>query len=138
MKEIRQRKIKDFELFYDNCESVFTNLRNEDKRAEKFENEYILSICPGSRAGGNEKRIIEVFWGARPYEYITKGNTWKSLVEKGATLFFYRNDTGDISISIYPAKTEYIEPIESHIVLHEWIDPKKLNNPKFVKSLWNC
>lgn len=137
MKEKRLRKIKDFENFYDHCDAIFTNLRDNDKRVQIFESEYMLSICPGSRAGGNEKRIIEIFWGARPYEFETNGNQWKSLKETGATLLFYRNDTGDITISLYPAKTEYREPIEDHIALYGWLDPKKLNSEDFINSLWN-
>lgn len=137
MKEIRLRKIKDFENFYDHCITIFTNLREQDKRAEVFQNEYMLCICPGSRAGGNEKRIIEIFWGARPYEFETNGNHFKSLKETGATLLFYRNDTGDITISLYPAKTEYRQPIENHIALYGWLDPRKLNSEDFIKSLWN-
>src|SRR5690606_8544931 len=103
--------------FYDNCETKFNSLRDNDDRVVTFQREYMLSICPGSRVGGNEKRIVEVFWGARPYEFETKGNQWKSLKETGATLFFYRNDTGDVTISIYPAKTEFREPIESQITV---------------------
>lgn len=137
MKEKRLQKIKDFEKFYDNSQSVFTNLRENDKRVEVFQNEHMLCICPGSRAGGSEKRIVEVFWGARPYEFETKGRNWKSLTETGATLFFYRNDTGDVTISLYPAKTEFRQPIEDYIALHEWVDPKKLNDQKFIESLWN-
>lgn len=136
MKEKRLQKIKDFEKFYDDSISIFTELRDKDKRVEIFQNEHMLCICPGSRAGGNEKRIIEVFWGARPYEYETKGNGWKSLTETGVTLFFYRNDTGDVTISLYPAKTEFRKPIEDYIALHEWVNPKRLNDKVFIRSLW--
>lgn len=137
MKESRIQKIKDFEKFYDNCNAIFTKLRDDDKRVDIFEKEYMLSICPGSRAGRNEKRIVEIFWGARPYEFITTDNSWKSLTEKGAALLFYRNDTGDVTIYLYPAKTEYMQPIENSITLYKWINPKKLNNKNFRKSLWN-
>lgn len=137
MKEKRLQKIQEFEKFYDNCNSVFTNLRDTDSRVEIFQNEYMLCICPGSRARENEKRIIEVFWGARLYEFETKGKQWKGLKETGATLFFYRNDTGDLAISLYPAKTEFRQPIENYIAMYEWLNPKKLNTHKFVKSLWN-
>lgn len=136
MKEIRQQKIKEFERFYDNSEGIFNSLRDNDPRARIFQDEYMLSICPGSRAGGNEKRIVELFWGARPYEFETKGKQWKSLVETGATLFFYRNDTGDVSIYLYPAKTEFRQPLESYIALHSLVHPKRLNDQRFIKSLW--
>lgn len=102
-----------------------------------FKNEYMLNICPGSRAGGQEKRIIEVFWGSRMYDFESQSTWKKSFNETGVTLFFYRNDTGHITISLSPAKTEFIKPIEDSIVLYRWIDPKKLNNDRFIKSLWN-
>ena len=137
MKERRLKKIQEFERFYDNCESIFTNLREKDSRVEVFHAEYMLCICPGSRAGGDEKRVVEIFWGARPYEFETRGKQWKSLTETGATLFFYRNDTGDVTVSLYPAKTEFRQPIENYIALHEWLDPKNLNNQRFIQSLWN-
>lgn len=137
MREKRLQKIKDFETFYDNSKTVFKELGENDKRVEDFQKEHMLCICPGSRAGGNEKRIVEIFWGAKAYEFETKGKNWKSLSETGATLFFYRNDTGDVTISLYPAKTEYRKPIEDFITLYQWVDPKKLNDSKFIKSLWN-
>ena len=111
-------------MFYDSCETIFNKLRVSDKRAEIFQNEYMLCICPGSRAGKNEKRVVEVFWGARPYEFETKGRQFETLTETGATLFLYRNDTGNVTISLYPAKTKFRQPIESQIALHEWINPK--------------
>ena len=137
MKDKRLQKIKYFEFFYDNSKTVFTDLGVSNKRVEFFQNEYMLCICPGSRAGGNEKRIVEIFWGARPYEFETKGKNWKSLTETGATLFFYRNDTGDVTVSLYPAKTDFRKPIEDYITLHEWLDPKRLNDKNFIQSLWN-
>lgn len=136
MKAKRIQKIKNFESFYDNCIAIFTELRDNDDRAKIFQKEYMLNICPGSRIGGEEKRIIEVFWGARAYDFETKGNNWRSLSETGTTLFFYRNDTGDITISLYPAKTENRQPVENYIALYEWLDPRKLNDKTFVESLW--
>jgi len=137
MKENRLNRIKIFDKFYDGSKKTFETLRDNDSRAEIFEMEYMLCVCPGSRNGGQEKRIVEVFWGARPYEFETKGKNWKSLTETGVTLFFYRNDTGHITISLYPAKTENIKPIEDSITIHKWLDPIKLENPEFIKSVWN-
>jgi len=137
MKTSRINRIKIFDDFYDKSKEIFETLRDNDNRVEIFENEYMLNICPGSRDGGQEKRIVEVFWGARPYEFETKGKDWKSLTETGATLFIYRNDTGHLTISLSPAKTENIKPIEDSIAIYKWLDPKKLKEDKFIKSLWN-
>lgn len=137
MKEKRIKRIKHFESFYDKSKEIFETLRDNDSRADIFEKEYMLCVCPGSRAGGQEKRIVEVFWGARLYEFETKEKSWKSLTETGVTLFIYRNDTGHITVSLSPAKTEYMQPIEDSITIYKWLDPKKLNDDKFLKSLWN-
>jgi hypothetical protein len=137
MKRTRFDRTKDFDSFFDKCEEIFKTLRDNDKKAERYQNEYMLCVCPGSRAGGQEKRIIEVFWGGRAYEFETKGKSWKSLNETGVTLSMYRNDTGHITVSLYPAKTEFIKPIEDSIAIYKWLDPQKLNNKRFVKSLWN-
>lgn len=137
MKRTRQEKTKDFDNFYNNSKETFEKLRNQDINAEKFQREYMLCVCPGSRAGGTDKRMVEVFWGSRPYEFETQGKSWKTLSENGATLLFYRNDTGDITISIFPAYTDFRKPIETSITLYSWLDPKSLNNQKFVTSLWN-
>jgi len=98
MNRTRLNKTNDFDIFYNNAKDIFENLRDKDLNAERFEREYRLNVCPGSRAGGTDKRIVEVFWGARAYEFETQGKTRKSLAEKGATILFYRNDTGDITM----------------------------------------
>jgi hypothetical protein len=133
----RLDKRNDFDEFYDKSEKIFKDLRDNDKRADKFESEYMLSVCPGSRNGGTDKRVIEVFWGLRQYDFETQGRNWKALTETGSSLLFYRNDTGDITISIYPAYTEQRKPFETSITLHIWLDPNRLKREKFVLTLWN-
>jgi hypothetical protein len=137
MARTRQERRNDFDEFYNSAKDTFISFRDEDTRAEKFERIYMLSVCPGSRAGGNNNRIVEVFWGSRPFETITQGNSWKSLTEYGATLLFERDDSGYVIISIYPAGTDNKKPIESSISLKIWIDPIKLKDKSFLKSRWN-
>lgn len=132
----RSDRTNDFDEFYNNSKDVFEKLRDGDSRAKNFEKQYMLSVCPGSRAGGQEKRLIEVFWGSRPYEVQTHHRGWKSLIEEGATLSIYRNDTGHVTITLYPAKTDYRRPFEDSITIYRGIDPIKLKNHKFINSLW--
>ena len=137
MARTRQERRNDFDEFYNSAEDTFIAFRDKDARAEKFERIYMLSVCPGSRAGGNNNRIVEVFWGSRPFETITQGNSWKALTEYGATLLFERDDSGYVIISIYPAGTDNKKPIESSISLKLWIDPIKLKDKSFLKARWN-
>ncbi len=137
MARTRQDRRNDFDEFYRTAIATFTRFRDNDRRAEKFERIYMLSICPGSRAGGTNNRVVEVFWGSRPFETITLGRTWTALTEFGATLLFERDDSGFVIISIYPANTDNRKPIESSISLKLWVDPIKLKNEDYLKGLWN-
>ncbi|MFE3872205.1 hypothetical protein ACFX5F_13330 [Flavobacterium sp. ZS1P70] len=137
MARTRQDRRNDFDDFYGTAKETFKAFRDNDPNAEKFERIYMLSVCPGSRAGGDNNRVVEVFWGSRPFETITLGNSWKALSEYGATLLFERDDSGFVIISIYPAGTENKKPIESSISLRLWIDPIRLKDKSFLKKQWN-
>lgn len=114
MKRNRQDRNKDFDTFYDKSKGIFRNLQQSDRRTEKFEREHMLCVCPGSRNGGTDKRVVEVFWGSKIFETETQGRHWKSLTEQGSTLFFYR----------------FIEMIQdmllSHCILHTLILENRL------------
>jgi len=137
MNRTRLDRKNDFDEFYKSAIITFTEFRDSDKSAEKFQRVYMLCVCPGSRAGGQDNRVVEVFWGSRPFESITHGRSWTALTEYGATLLFHRDDSGYVIISLYPAGTDNRKPIESNITLHIWIDPKKLKDKVFLKKCWN-
>lgn len=137
MARTRQDRRNDFDEFYKTVKATFEGFRDNDPTAEKFERIYMLSVCPESRAGGNNNRVVAVFWGSRPFETITLGNSWKALTEYGATLLFERDDSGFVIISIYPAGTENKKPIESSISLKLWVDPIKLKDKSFLKEQWD-
>jgi hypothetical protein len=137
MARTRQERRNDFDEFYRTAVTTFTRFRDNDPRAIIFERIYMLNVCPGSRAGGTNDRVVEVFWGSRPFRTITLGRTWTALTEYGATLLFERDDNEFVIISIYPANTDNRKPIESSISLKLWVDPIKLRNEGYLKELWN-
>lgn len=137
MARTRQDRSNDFDEFYKTAVDTFEAFRDNDPRAKKFEEIYKLHVRPGSRTGGNNKRVVEIFWGSRSLETITLGNTWKTLTEFGATLLFERDDNGFVMISIYPSGTDNRKPIESSISLKLWVDTIRLKDKSFLKSLWN-
>ncbi len=137
MGRTRQNRRKDFEDFYNESVKIFTDFRSQNERAKEFERIYMLSICPGSRMGGNNERIVEVFWGSRPFETITQGQKWVHLKEYGATLVFERDDNGFIIVSLFPAHTDNRKPIEESITVDIWTDPKRLKSKSFLKKRWN-
>jgi hypothetical protein len=126
----------DFETFFNSAKTTFIEFRDNDKRAEKFQNIYMLNVCPGSRAGGTDKRVVEIFWGSRPFDTITEGRNWMALPEYGATLLFAMDDNGHVIVSLYPAYTENRKPVETCITLHIWLDPSRLLEKSFLKNCW--
>ena len=136
MARTRQQRRNDFVEFFNSAVNIFIEFRDNDPKAEKFERLYMLNVCPGSRLGGNNNRVVEVFWGSRAFDTITLGNSWKSLTEYGATLLYELDDSGFVMISLYPAGTENRKPIESSITLKLWIDPIKLLDKSFLKKNW--
>ena len=137
MARTRRDRRNDFEEFYVAAAATFIEFRDNDPKTEKFQNIYMLNICPGSRAGGTNNRVVEVFWGSRPFETITQGRNWTALTEYGATLLYERDDSGFVIVSIYPANTDNRKPIESSITLDIWLDPIKLKDKFFLKNHWN-
>ncbi len=137
MARTRIERRNDFDEFYRTAVTTFTAFRDNDASAEKFERLYNLCVCPGSRAGGTNNRVVDVFWGSRGFETITLGRSWKALTEYGATLLFERDDSGFVLISIYPANTDTRKPIESSISLKHWVDPLKLKDNSYLMKLWN-
>lgn len=50
-----------FREFYNSAKDIFSKLQKSDPLSQPFEDRCILQVCPGSRAGGNNPDVIEVF-----------------------------------------------------------------------------
>ena len=125
-----------FKVFYNNAKDIFSKLQKSDPSSQFFKDRCILQICPGSRAGGDNPDVVEVFWGAQPIKRIDKRNNFKLLTEDGVTMFIYLLPDGNVSITLYPAKTEVMQPLEDCILLHRFIKATWLQKEKNQKSLW--
>lgn len=125
-----------FKVFYNNAKDIFSKLQRSDPSSQFFKDRCFLQICPGSRAGGNNPDVVEVFWGTQPIKRIDKRNNFKLLTEDGVTMFIYLLPDGNVSITLYPAKTEVMQPLEDCILLHRFIKATWLQKEKNQKSLW--
>lgn len=135
MSRNRQDRIKDFDQFYNYANELFKELYENDPRSDKFK-VHSFYVSPGSRAGTNDPRVVDIFFGKRPFESLKSGGTWAALVEEGATLLLTRDDSGFIHVILYPACTERQRPIEDFITLYRRLDPQRLNDSNFIRSLW--
>lgn len=137
----RNKRFNDFETFYGKAKEIFYPYKESGDRERYFESLYNLAVCPGSRMGGRESRVVEFFWGHRLFdktEGVSADLRWhvKFESEAGATMFFFKNDDGYVSIQLYPAHTDNRRPIEDFIFWEMRVDPSKLLKARFQRHCW--
>lgn len=128
-----------FKEFYAKAKEIFESLGRNDKNAEDYRNFNILCVCPGSRAGGQEHDIVEVFWGSRYMESDKKatigGVRFEAKYEYGATMLFAKQENGFVSVYLQPSHINY-KKLEECIVWKKSVNPAKLLKLWYQKYLW--
>lgn len=139
----RLKRSDAFDEFHKKAKEIFEPFKENGEREEYFEALYNLAVCPGSRMGGRESRIVEFFWGNRIFDK-TEGlsadlrRKVKFDSEAGASMFFFKNDDGYVSIQLYPAHTDNRRPIEDFIFWRMRVNPSCLLKNRFQKCCWRA
>ncbi|MBA0204999.1 hypothetical protein [Pectobacterium aroidearum] len=133
----RQNRYIAFEKFYKKSKSFFEIYANSTK-SERLKNLYSFYIIPGGRYGGVDKKVIEIFYGSRPFSSVTRiGSDSKRIraIERahGATLAYERTDDGKVICSLTPASSENFHHPEEFIILDIVKNPDEL----IKKSIWH-
>jgi hypothetical protein len=131
----RTLRYAEFQAFFNGAESLFS---------EYFKRDYGVSppikvtIRPGGRMGGQDKRLIEIFFGLVPYENIgyedrglakdTSFEGSRTLLEAGPCLVYQRADTGDVYCILQPATTDESKVDEDMVILDIVRRPCRLNS----------
>ncbi|MDZ5631879.1 hypothetical protein [Janthinobacterium sp. GMG1] len=143
----RQEANKQFDIFADNANAVFNELLQADKRAPHLADKYSFYAIKGGAMGGVDKRLVEVFFGARPIDqvtvYGTNGTGFPAprttfITERGACLRYERTDSGSVICTLYPATTENQKQVEDFILYETIQNPASLNSKKTVTRHWNA
>lgn len=97
-------------------EILLSNKKNRDLDAF-----YTLNVCPGGSQGRLNERVLEIFYGSRPFDAQRRDPFSRTnlsfLVEYGARLHYYLMDNGRAATVLYPAKTDNYAPIEDSILV---------------------
>lgn len=137
----RTNKYAEFQQFYDKAESLFTEFIKRD-----FGDPPSISITirPGGRKGGQDKRLVEIFFSPITYDTISlkdsglaKNSSQEGphmLRESGPCLVYQRVDTGDIFCILQPATTDESKVNEDMVILQTVRKPRTLN--KLAHSHW--
>lgn len=125
-----------FGFFYKNANDIFNNLQSKDVSSQTYKRRCMFHVCPGSRAGGDNPDVVDVFWGSQPVKRIDKRDGFEMLTEDGVTMLFNLLPDGHVSITLYPAKTKVMRPIEDCILLHRFCKATWLLKERNQKALW--
>ncbi|SFG58118.1 hypothetical protein [Methylobacterium gossipiicola] len=125
----RLERRSDFEFFVREAPATFRRLADADPRNAFFDPVYRLCITPGGAMGGIDRRMLEVFYGSRPFEavreFVPRQDRFPSvqerlLAENGARLVYQRVDNGTVMCTLEPARSEGFRRPEDAILL-EWV-----------------
>lgn len=140
MIEQRKKREETFGEFSSTVTKVFKKFEKEDKVHKRFSDNCMLSICPGGRTGGLNKRMVEIFYGFRTLRVDKRAKGFdvetQRVDETGVTLQFQMNDHGYVAVMLYPATTTYTKPIETVIFVENYLDPQKLLDEVYLRKLW--
>lgn len=139
MPNVRATRYSDFDKFKDDAEQIFKALSADDEGARHLDEFFTLNICPGGRSGGLNKRVVEIFYGNRPYDSAIEIGANAGLIERlqcahGATLAYYRSNEGHVLCNLYPAGTDNQRALEDGILLDSLREPINLRTS--VRSHW--
>ena len=137
----------DFETFHRSARDVFARIAAADPRNAFFDGVYRLRVTPGGAMGGLDRRLVEVFYGSRPFETVEEFVSREGreprlqerfLAEHGACLFYQRMDSGIVFVGLRPAGTENYRRREEMIQL-EWIRaPDVLRGRAALERHWRA
>lgn len=129
-----------FKDFFSNSEKLFNEINTNYKQHNELRNAYGFYIAPGSRNGGQDATVVDVFFGNRPYhtskKIINLQITTEVDIANGSSLHLFQIDTGYIFITLYPAYTDKHKAQEEFIILGLVKNPKKLLQINYLTRLY--
>lgn len=133
----RQNRYAAFEQFYKESNTLFKKYANNPK-SKRLDSLYSFYVRPGGRFGGYNKKIIDIFYGYRPFNIVkTLDNDFRIKIKaeraSGATLSYQQVDDGCVLCTISPAFSENFHYPENFILLDIIKDPSSLT----IKSKWH-
>ncbi len=138
---------REFEAFSESAPGRFKSLVFSDDRAERLKSQYSFYVVPGGANGGHDKRIVEVFFGLRPFDEVTvtRGESdgvprlqSTMLSERGARLRYERVDDGSVLTVLHPAVTDNRRPNEDFIILRFRRNPTALQSDYAIGRDWRA
>lgn len=127
----RANRYAAFDQFREGSKDLFEAYAQSTDSSVRLDNLYSFCVTPGGRFGGINKKIVEVFYGNRPFDSITEiGSNFQTIKKletaHGATLSYQRTDDGQVLCSLAPAASENFHHPEDFILLEMVKNPAEL------------
>lgn len=127
----RENRYAAFDQFREGSKDLFDAYAQYTKSSMRLDNLYSFCVTPGGRFGGMNKKIVEVFYGNRPFDLITEiGSNFQTIKKfetaHGATLSYERTDDGQVLCGLSPAASENFHHPEDFILLDMVKNPAEL------------
>lgn len=133
----RQNRYAAFGKFYKESNTLFKKYA-DNPESKRLDSLYSFYVSPGGRFEGLNDKIVDIFYGNRPFNVVRTLNdnfqeTKKFEKASGATLSYQRTDDGYVLCTISPAFSENLHRPEDFIILDMVKSPSKL----IKKSRWH-
>lgn len=110
-----------FNLFFRNAALWFSNAVKGNKRHDKIAALMPFQIVPGGRNGGNESRIVDVFYGNIPSgaDFGSQQDNLKVCTQYGARLSYVLQDNGKVLCFLFSAYSTNDTPLIKGFIFEE-------------------
>ena len=139
----RVDRYKEFEKALAESKQLFEKECKRLSELSYFEKFYGFCVCPGGSQGGLNEKLLEVFFGHKPFEFykdkpfLTPGGSLQRrtgcYTESGARLLYNRLDNGNVLCTLYPAETEDMRWGAEDFILIGIGSPSNLRRPRTVR-----
>ena len=108
--QLRREAERNFAVFSETVERRLRGLLDQDEEMKDFDKWYTFSVARGGRWGGNNKNIVDIFFGKRPVDVSTtmtaRGPSSRLLAASGAQISYKINLRGNVMVELFPAAAE--------------------------------
>lgn len=122
-----------FDQFRRTANQTFSEFAQNNRQISKYLDRHRLHIDPPLENDDDTGITVQVRFGNFPvFGYGTR-QSFKNIVEEGASLNYSLNDDGYVNVLLYPCGTDNIQRKEKLIILSKKLCPSKLQNKRTLK-----
>lgn len=138
----RRARYDDFDAFSQAAPRLYRQARRRVSGADYYKQAYDFYVVAGGIEGANSPRLVDVFFGSRPFDsnvrthgapVHTRHAAMQLHAERGALLRYEQLDSGEVICSLWGARTTHRAPREDFFLLDTLRNPAVLQSPGVIR-----